>query len=98
MPNPQRSSACDCTCVLTRIDHCFVTLSSLPYAFCFVSAHAKFAHEFLTLFHRMDVQLIFSFPGTLRKEPDLAERYLPNLEPSRTEPDLTVRYQPDLVL
>ena len=22
MPNPRRSSACDCTCVLTRIDHC----------------------------------------------------------------------------
>ena len=21
MPNPRRSSACDCTCVLTRIDH-----------------------------------------------------------------------------
>ena len=24
MPNPRRSSACDCTCVLTRIDHCLV--------------------------------------------------------------------------
>ena len=24
VPNPQRSSACDCTCVLTRIDHCLV--------------------------------------------------------------------------
>ena len=22
--NPQRSSACDCTCVLTRVDHCLV--------------------------------------------------------------------------
>ena len=28
VPNPRRSSACDCTCVLTRIDHCLVT----PYA------------------------------------------------------------------
>ena len=35
VPNPQRSSACDCTCVLTRIDHYLVTLSRLPYAlFC----------------------------------------------------------------
>ena len=24
VPNPQRSSACDCTCVLTRIDHCLM--------------------------------------------------------------------------
>ena len=24
VPNPRRSSACDCTCVLTRIDHCLV--------------------------------------------------------------------------
>ena len=42
MPNPRRSSACDCTCVLTRIDHCLVTLSCLPCAFCFVPAYAKF--------------------------------------------------------
>ena len=32
VPNPRRSSACDCTCVLTRIDHCLVTLSCLPCA------------------------------------------------------------------
>ena len=51
VPNPQCSSACDCTCVLTRIDHCLVTLSCLPCAFCFVPAYAKFAHEFLMLFH-----------------------------------------------
>ena len=24
VPNPRCSSACDCTCVLTRIDHCLV--------------------------------------------------------------------------
>ena len=24
VPNPRHSSACDCTCVLTRIDHCLV--------------------------------------------------------------------------
>ena len=30
VPNPRRISACDCTCVLTRIDHCLVTLSCLP--------------------------------------------------------------------
>ena len=24
VPNPRRSSACDCACVLTRIDHCLV--------------------------------------------------------------------------
>ena len=35
VPNPRRSSARDCTCVLTRIDHCLVTLSCLPCAlFC----------------------------------------------------------------
>ena len=28
-----------------------MTLSCLQCAFCFVPAHAKFAHEFLTLFH-----------------------------------------------
>ena len=27
VPNPRRSSACDCTCVLTRIDHCLVNNS-----------------------------------------------------------------------
>ena len=43
MPDPRRSSACDCTCVLTRIDHCLVTLSCLPCAFCFVLAYAKYA-------------------------------------------------------
>ena len=33
VPNPRRSSACDCTCLLTR--NCFVTLSFLPCAlFC----------------------------------------------------------------
>ena len=32
VPNPRRSSACDCTCVLTRIDHRLVTLSCLPCA------------------------------------------------------------------
>ena len=45
-----------------EIDHCLVTLSYLPCAFCFVSACAKFAHEFQTLFERL-VQLIFSFPS-----------------------------------
>ena len=58
MPNPRRSSTCDCTCVLTRIDHCLVTLSCLPCTFCFVPAYAKFAHEFLTLFHRPCVTCI----------------------------------------
>ena len=27
VPNPRRSSACDCSCVLTRIDHCLVNNS-----------------------------------------------------------------------
>ena len=52
VPNLRRSSACDCTCVLTRIDYCLVVLSCLPCAFCFVPAYAKFAHKFLILFHR----------------------------------------------
>ena len=46
LKNPRRSSACDCTCVLTRIDHCFVTFSCLPCAFCFVPAYAQFAQRF----------------------------------------------------
>ena len=33
VPNPRRSSACDCTCVLTRIDHCLVSLLCLQCAF-----------------------------------------------------------------
>ena len=52
VPNPRHSSACDCTCVLARIDHCLMTLSCLPCTFCFVPAYVKFAHEFLMLFHR----------------------------------------------
>ena len=48
VPNPRRISACDCTCVLTRLscDSCLLC------AFCFVPAYAKFIHKFLTLFHR----------------------------------------------
>ena len=32
MPNPCRSSVCDCTCVLTRIDHCLVNNSIMMFA------------------------------------------------------------------
>ena len=32
MPNPRRSSACDCTCVLTRIDHCLMNNSIVTFA------------------------------------------------------------------
>ena len=32
MPNPRRSSACDCTCVLTRIDHSLVNNSIMTFA------------------------------------------------------------------
>ena len=39
MPNPRCTSACDCTCVLTRIDHYLETLSCLTCAFCFVPAY-----------------------------------------------------------
>ena len=50
VPNPRRSNACDCTCrnrSLSRDCHaCHI------HAHCFVPAHAKFAHDFLTLFHR----------------------------------------------
>ena len=54
VPNPRRSNACDCTCVLTRIDHCLVTLMLVMHIlFCScLPGYAKFAHEFLTLFHR----------------------------------------------
>ena len=83
MPNPRHSSACDCTCVLTRnrslsrdslmlaIVGCNPTFTKngrsgytrlcLPCVFCFVSADAKFAHEFLTLFHRPCATLSLAF-------------------------------------
>ena len=32
VPNPRRSSASDCTCVLTRIDHCLVNNSIMTFA------------------------------------------------------------------
>ena len=48
VPDPRSISACNCTCVLTRLSRD----SCLQCAFCFVSAYAKFVHEFLTLFHR----------------------------------------------
>ena len=32
VPNPRRSSACDCTCVLTRIDHCLVNNRVMTFA------------------------------------------------------------------
>ena len=32
VPNTRRSSACDCTCVLTRNNHCLVTLSQACHA------------------------------------------------------------------
>ena len=62
VPNPRRSSACDCTCVLTRIDHCLVNNRSC-HAFqmcsvlflpvqslltCFRSSLTRFA-DFVTL-------------------------------------------------
>ena len=31
VPNPRRSSACDCTCVLTRIDHCLMNNSIMTF-------------------------------------------------------------------
>ena len=32
VPNPRRSSVCDCTCVLTRIDHCLMNNSIMTFA------------------------------------------------------------------
>ena len=63
MPNPRRSNACVCTCVLTRIDHCLVILSCLPCTlFCScLPGYAKFAHKFLTLFHRPSATYLHSF-------------------------------------
>ena len=54
VPNPRLSNACDCTCMLTRIDHCLVTLMlAMCILFCScLPGYAKFAHKFLTLFHR----------------------------------------------
>ena len=54
MPNPRRSSACDCTCVLTRTDHCLVTPS------CF---HAHSVLSLPTGVHSLlsQITLCFSF-------------------------------------
>ena len=59
VPNPRRSSACDYTCVIRNrtLSHD----SCLPCAFCFVPAYAKFAHEFLTLFHRPCATYLLAF-------------------------------------
>ena len=48
-------SACDCTRVLTRIDHCLVTLMlAMHILFCScLPGYAKFTHEFLRLFHKL---------------------------------------------
>ena len=62
VPNPRRSSACDYTCVLTKNRSRSCDSLILASTFCFVSAYAKFAHKFQTLFERL-VQLIFSFPS-----------------------------------
>ena len=32
LPNPRHSSACDCSCVLTRINHCLINNSSMTLA------------------------------------------------------------------
>ena len=64
MPNPRHSSACDCTCVLTR-NRSLSHDSHAYHALCFVLAHAKFAHEFLTLFHRPCATLAFLADFTL---------------------------------
>ena len=45
-----------------EIDHYLMTLINLPCAFCFVSAYAKFAHEFRRSLTGL-VQFIFSFPS-----------------------------------
>ena len=68
--NPWRSSACECTCVLTRIDHCLVTLSCLPCAFCLVPAY-----NFWCFFTGL-VQLIFSFPSWFHTDSTALIRFI----------------------
>ena len=48
----------------------FQSLSCLPCAFCFVPAYTKYAHEFLTLFHR-HLSLAFLADFTLSDSTDL---------------------------
>ena len=52
VPNPRRSSASDCTCVLTRNRSLSCDSLMLAMRIVLFHAHAKFAHEFLMLFHR----------------------------------------------
>ena len=61
VPNPRRSSACDCTCVLIR--NRTLSHDSLMLGMCilFCSCPCKFAHEFLTLFHRPCATYLLAF-------------------------------------
>ena len=52
VPNPRRTSACDCTCVLSRNRSLSGDCLMLAMRIVFVPAHAKFAHKFVMLFHR----------------------------------------------
>ena len=64
VPNPRRSSACDCTCVLTRIDHCLVNYRSCracQMCSVFVLTCAKSAHVFQKLSYSL-CGLRLSFP------------------------------------
>ena len=58
VPNPRRSSACDCTCVLTRLSRDSLMLAMRIVLFLpMQSSLTSFWHSFTGL-----VQLIFSFP------------------------------------
>ena len=62
VPNPQRSSACDSTCVSTRIDH-YLVVDSLMYAMHirFVPAYAKYA---LCMYSEVFEELSYSLVTT----------------------------------
>ena len=47
VPNPRRSSACDCTCVLTRTDHCTHSVLFLPMNSFSRKLHSAFRQMFV---------------------------------------------------
>ena len=74
VPNPRRSSACDCTCVLTRIDHCLVNYRSCracQMCSVFVLTCAKSAHVFQKLSYSLcglclSLSPLITLPQTVR--------------------------------
>ena len=60
VPNLRRSSACDCTSVLTRIDYCLVTLSCLPWA-CLCKVRSQISDALLQALCNLSLAFLADF-------------------------------------